>query len=64
MQKAREKEKEERLFQQWLTFLPRMDKKTYVSFQEYFESATGKNIDKRNKEEIIQEIKILHGMEV
>lgn len=47
-----EKDQEERLFQQWVAQLPYMDKKTFVSFDDYRDKLTGANIDRRSVAEI------------
>ena len=50
---------------QWVACLPFMyiKKLKYMTFQEYLEAYMGTNIDMRPKEEIIDEILKLHGME-
>ena len=55
MQKAREKETEERLFNQWVVQLPHMEE-NYISFEDYKERAYGRNIDKRSNDEILEEV--------
>ena len=45
--KAREKEKENRLFLQWVVQIPNMNKETFVSFDDYVDRVTGRNIDNR-----------------
>lgn len=52
IRKAVEKDQEERLFQQWVAQLPYMDKKTFVSFEDYRDKLTGANIDRRSVAEI------------
>ena len=61
-----EKEQEERLHSQWVTMLPKMSTKElkYVSFNEYVDQCTGRNIDTRTSEEIIAELEELHGMKL
>lgn len=54
--KAREKEKENRFFLQWLVQLPHMTQETYVSFDSYVDRITGRNIDKRPVYECMSEI--------
>lgn len=54
--KAREKEKENRFFLQWVVQLPHMTKESYVSFDEYFDKVTGRNIDKRSVADCMAEI--------
>lgn len=56
--KAREKEKEERLYQQWCAMLPQMNK--YMSFVDFSDMLTGKNIDMRPAEDIIKDIEEAH----
>ena len=55
--KAREQERDERIFQQWTAQLPIM---AYtgksISFAEYRDRVTGANIDRRSVEEIQREI--------
>jgi len=46
--KAREKDREERIFQQWVVQLPLMDEKHFVSFSDYKDKLTGANIDTRS----------------
>lgn len=53
MLKARQ---EENLYKQWLVHLPVMNKETYISFEEYVEKATGKNVDNRTTAELEHEI--------
>jgi hypothetical protein len=52
IRKAEEKDQEERLFQQWVAQLPYMDKKTFISFDDYKDKLTGANIDRRSVAEI------------
>lgn len=54
--KAREKEKEKRFFLQWVVQLPHMSKENFVSFDEYVDKVTGRNIDKRSVAECMAEI--------
>lgn len=54
--KAREKEKENRYFLQWVVQLPNMSKENFVSFDEYVDRVTGRNIDKRPVFECMAEI--------
>jgi len=56
---------EERLRAQWTALLPFMAIKwlKWMPFEEYVDGCTGRNIDTRPKEEIIDEILKLHGME-
>jgi len=59
---ALDKEKEERAHKQWSEMLPFMSlgMLEYISFEEYFENLSGKNIDMRPASEIIAEIEELH----
>lgn len=41
---------------QWVAYLPHMTKDTFVSFDDYLDQATGRNIDKRSTEEILMEL--------
>ena len=54
--KAREKEKENRFFLQWVVQLPNMTKENYMSFDSYLDRVTGRNIDKRPVYECMKEI--------
>lgn len=55
---AREKDFEDKLYQQWCAMLPQMNK--YMAFGEFKDLMTGANIDMRPTEEIIAEIEALH----
>lgn len=59
---AKEKEKKERIREQWLQLLPFMSMNLlkYMSLEEYEELCTGKNIDLRSTEEIIADIEETH----
>lgn len=59
---AMEKEQEELAHRQWSAMLPFMSlgMLEYVSFHEYFEKLSGKNVDLRPASEIIAEIEELH----
>ena len=61
LQKAMEKEREEQIRMQWVQFLPYMDKETYVSFEDYYDRCTGRNIDTRSVKEIVMELETVHG---
>jgi hypothetical protein len=50
--KAIEKDRDDRIFQQWVAQLPWMDKETFVSFADYRDRVTGANIDRRSVAEI------------
>lgn len=54
--KAREKEKENRYFLQWVVQLPNMTQDNYLSFEAYLDRVTGRNIDKRPVSECMAEI--------
>ena len=66
IKKAGEKEKEERIHNQWVSMLPYMSLKQleYISFQKYKEKVTGANIDMRPTSEIIKEIEEIHRKKV
>lgn len=69
LQKAREKEREDHIRAQWIAMLPYMSLKQleYMSFEQYYDKVTGRNIDTRSTEEIIRDIEAAHrraGMEV
>lgn len=54
---ALEKEREERIFQQWTAQLPLMAYTgKYVSFADYKDRVTGANIDRRSTAEIMAEL--------
>lgn len=54
---AREKERDERIFQQWVAQLPVMAfAGTFTSFKDYKDRVTGANIDLRSTAEIIEEV--------
>lgn len=54
--KAKEKDKEKRLFLQWVVQLPYMQKESFVSFESYVDKATGRNIDTRPVYECMAEL--------
>lgn len=56
IEKAKEKEKENRYFLQWCVQLPNMTQETYMSFDAYVDKVTGRNIDKRPVSECMAEI--------
>ena len=60
--KAREKEKENRYFLQWVVQLPHMSKENFVSFEEYVDKVTGRNIDKRPVFECMEELEEIKKM--
>lgn len=53
-----EKEKKEKLREQWLAMLPKFNK--YIEFTEFSDVMTGANIDRRPNSEIIAEVLALH----
>ena len=59
---AIEKEEEQKLHKQWCSMLPFMSLKMleYISFPEYIDKCSGKNIDIRPTHEIIAEIEATH----
>lgn len=59
---ALEDEKREEKRQEWLHLLPLMiTSEKYMSFNDYFDMATGKNIDMRPAEVIMAEIDAAHA---
>ena len=54
--KAKEKEKEDRYFLQWVVQLPNMTKENYMPFDSYVDKVTGRNIDKRPVFECMAEL--------
>ena len=62
IEKAREKEKEQRYFLQWVVQLPNMTKDTYISFESYVDKVTGRNIDTRPVSECMKEIEEIKKM--
>ena len=52
IRKASEEKQKERVFQQWVAQFPYMDKKTFISFEDYWNKLTGSNIDRRSVAEI------------
>lgn len=54
--KALEKDRDERIFQQWVVHLPWMDQEHFVSFKDYKDRITGANIDRRSVAEIEAEL--------
>ena len=56
---AKEKELEEKIRMQWVVQLPFMGE-NYISFKEYFDKVTGRNVDLRSAEEIIKDIEEAH----
>lgn len=62
IEKAREKEKENRYFLQWVVQLPNMTDENYISFDAYVDRVTGRNIDKRTVAECMAEIEEIKRM--
>lgn len=62
IEKAREKEKENRYFLQWVVQLQKMTQENYMSFESYLDRVTGRNIDKRPVYECLQEIEEIKKM--
>lgn len=60
-----EKERIEQLHRQWCSLLPfmHMEFLKYVSFRDYMDNITGKNLDLRDTDVIVKEIKERHGLE-
>ena len=57
IQQAKEKDKEERIFQQWVAQLPLMAYTgEFTSFADYKDRVTGANIDLRSTTEIMAEL--------
>jgi hypothetical protein len=62
LNKAVEKDLEDKLWQKWLTELPRMDKQTFMTFDDY-KARHFKKENKKSDEEILQDAKnILKSM--
>lgn len=55
---AKEKDREDRLFQQWCAMLPQMAE--YKAFEDFRDILTGANLDLRPATVIIAEIEALH----
>lgn len=53
---AKEKEKEERFFLQWVQQMPFMSKDNFVPFEDYKTRLSGKNVDRRSTQEILADI--------
>lgn len=56
IEKAKEKEKENKYFLQWVVQLPNMTQENFISFDSYVDKLTGRNIDKRPVFECMAEI--------
>jgi len=61
--RAKEVETDERIHTQWANMLPYMSlgQLKYISFEDYKDKCTGKNIDTRSTAEIVAELEELHG---
>lgn len=57
--RAKEEETRERNFMAYCHYLPYMDKKTFISFEDYHRKCTGADIDKRPAEEIMAEVEAI-----
>ena len=62
IEKAREKEKENRYFLQWVVQLPQMTEENYMSFESYVDKVTGRNIDMRPVSECMAELEEIKKM--
>ena len=62
IEKAKEKEMESRYFLQWAVQLPNMTQETYISFDDYVDKVTGRNIDKRPVYECMKELEEIKKM--
>ena len=51
-----EKDRDDRIFQQWVAQLPWMDKENFTSFADYKDMVTGANIDRRSTAEILADL--------
>ena len=60
-----DREQDEYLHRQWCALLPFMHMKylNYMSFQDYRDQVTGRNLDLRDTDTIVRELKQLHGLE-
>lgn len=47
----------DKLYLQWIAFLPNMSKETYMKFEDFCDYCTGANLDTRSAAEIIAEAK-------
>lgn len=55
---ALEKERQENFHLQWCAMLPQFDK--YMTFTEFYDKMTGRNVDTRSTEEILADIEETH----
>lgn len=63
IQKAKEKEQEQRHFLQWVVQLPHMiPDENYISFNDYVDRVTGRNIDNRPVTECMKELEEVKKM--
>lgn len=53
---AKDKEKEERCFMQWVVQLPFMTKDSFTSFEQYKDNINGKNIETRSTDTVLAEL--------
>jgi len=56
---AKDKEVREQNYIAYCHYLPYMDKKTFISFDDYHKRCTGENIDTRPAEEIMAEVEAI-----
>lgn len=56
--KAVENDQKERLYTQWCAMLPQFSK--FISFNQFYDKATGADIDRRSVEEIMADIEETH----
>ena len=56
---AKDQDTRERNFMAYCHYLPYMDKKTFISFEDYHRKCTGADIDKRPAEEIMAEVEAI-----
>lgn len=62
IEKAREKDRDDRIFQQWCVQLPAMAAcESYMSFEDYRDRMTGSNIDRRPAAEILAELEAIEA---
>lgn len=55
LKNAAEKQNERRVWEQWLTIYPNMDKESYVSFSDFLEESK-QQVDRRNTNDLLAEI--------
>ena len=64
IKKAIEKEQEKSLWEMWLMMFPNMDRKNFISFEEFKEKATQSNRQKskeKTDDEMLAMVKILNA---